>query len=153
MRPPHLRYLLTITSRLRRRFLIYALLTPADTSLQARDVALKYGSNALPSCMPPSPRALRITSCSTRIISPLYTSEYSRDELGKTRSYRLKTTVRFTAITATRDAIRPAGYPARSSIKPFNMASVSASSICLSVRQRSMRGNRTATPDLWRGLA
>ena len=32
------------------------------------------------------------------------------------------------------------------------MSSVSASSIDLSVRQRSMRGKRTAMPDLWRGL-
>jgi DNA-binding MarR family transcriptional regulator len=34
------------------------------------------------------------------------------------------------------------------SINPLSIASVSASSMCLSVRQRSMRGNRTATPDL-----
>src|ERR1700761_1112396 len=101
---------------MRCRFLIYALLTAADRSSQRRDVALKYGCNALPPCTPPLPRALRITWCFTHIISPLYPGEYSHNELGKTRSDRLNTTVRFTAQPATRDDIRPAGYPARSSI-------------------------------------
>jgi hypothetical protein len=144
----HTRHLITITHCVACRFLIYALLTHSNTSCASTgccvEVWIKRTSvvhAALAACI--AHRFLITSASSARYIRANIVSE-----LGKTRSLRFKENVKFFENAAPCGGILSAGYPARSSMKPFNIASVSASSICLSVRQRSMRGNRTATPDL-----